>query len=193
MADGTVMWILIRSVIRRSIIVALVAPKAFGSRAVEVAIHMALRTRGIEVRARERKTRTAVIKGSRSPAVGRVADRAIVIIIPGYMVGIGQTLIIALVTRPAIRRRSGKLSVHVTQGAVHADMRSRQWESREIVIEVSRVPSGRRMAAAAVVAVLPGGMIRIGGTMVIRRVAGVTRRGSHGMIESCPRPFRGGN
>ena len=118
-----------------SFVIGLMTRPAIRGGTVVHAVHMALRATGVDMRAGEREIRAAVIKARRRPAVGRVTYGAVVIIIPGDMIRIGHAFVIRLMTRPAIRRSAGKLSVDMAQGAVHADMRSRQWELRLIMIE----------------------------------------------------------
>ena len=117
------------------IVIGLMAEHTLRGRALILSIHVALRTGNTDVCAGQREVRLIVIKRRRAPTGCRVTDRAIVIVLPLHMVGIRHTVVIILMTRPAVGRRSLILTIHMTGDTAHAGVRSGQRELRLAVIE----------------------------------------------------------
>ncbi len=116
-------------------VVALMTEITVGGRALELSVDVAQGTRDVDMGAGQRERRVAVVKGCRGPAVRRMADRAVVIVIARDVIGIGYALVIRLVAGPAVRRSALELSVYVTQIARNINVRSGQRERRVAVIE----------------------------------------------------------
>jgi len=79
------------------------------------------------------------------------------------MIGLVRCAVVLVMTRPAIGRRAGVLTVNVALRAIHVHMGAGQGEVREIVIKSGWLPSGRRVALRAVmseVAVCVIGIVR---------------------------------
>lgn len=102
-----------------------------------------------------------------------MARGAVMVEIILNVVRIGNAVIIALMARPAIRRRSGESSGVARQTRCR-DMRPRQGKLRVGVIERGWLPGGRTVARGAIMIEIILNMVRIGGPFEIGLMAGVT-------------------
>jgi hypothetical protein len=89
---------------------------------------MALLAIGGNVRTRQREVSRGMIEQTGHPCARAVALIAVVRNLRGFMVRLCGGRVIALVTRPTIRWRPGKLTSDVTLLAIRRDMRARQWK-----------------------------------------------------------------
>ena len=108
-----------------------------------------------------------MIKGRRRPARRGVALRAGLRILSLHVIRVQGSLIVALVTGPAIRGKIRILSVAMTRGAVQVHMCASEWELSVVVIEVAGLPVARGVTLEAVVRETGGGMIRIVGVVIV--------------------------
>jgi len=156
-----VIWVI------RAIIVCLMAGPTVLRRAVELPIYVALRATDIDVSPGKREIGQVVIEGSGLPRRRRVALCAIMIVVSSDVIWIGDALVIALVTRPAVRRQVLILSVHVAGQAVHIHMGASERESRIVMVEGRRSPAVCRVTLQAFVWKLILRMIRFVRILII--------------------------
>jgi hypothetical protein len=88
------------------------------------------------------------------------------------VIRIRRALKIVLMARETIRRRAGETIVRVALIASNCEMRAGERKTRAIVIEAGGTPRIVVMARQTILRIIAGGMIRIGGLLIIRLMAG---------------------
>ena len=146
------------------------ARPAIGSEIRVVAIRVALRTVGTDVRAREREIGIGMIKGRGFPTTGRVTREALVRELISGVIRFINLLKICIMTRPAVGRRAGVLASGVALRAGCRNVGTGQREVRKIMIKGSGLPAVSGVALRTILAVLSGFVIRIVGACVVRLV-----------------------
>ncbi len=136
-------------------------------------VDMAARTRDIDMSARKRKRRLAVVKCGAGPRDGAVTHRTILGETSGHMVWIGRPGVLGEVTRDAGSRQSRVLPIRMTRRALLVEVRAGQRKPRFAVIESRPLPAGRRMTQRAVLRETGARMVRVRRLIVVREMAGV--------------------
>ncbi len=172
MADRAVVRVLIGRVVGRAIVIGLVAGPAVRRRSLELSVNVALRAGHRNVGAGQGERRAAVIKLCRGPAVGVMADRAVVIVIAGHMIRIADSLVIGLVTGPAVRWRAHVLPVDMALYAGHGHVCPGERELTCVVIKCGRAPACGGVTSGALTRKLVDEVIGQVRSLVGRRVTG---------------------
>ena len=112
-----------------------------------------------------------VVESGVQPAGGCVASGATGRKSSGDMVGVSRCLIVRTMTAIAVRWQRRVVVVHVTVGAGHSGVRTRQWETRVVVVKRSRRPGRGAVANIALLRESRGPVIRICRSLEVLEVA----------------------
>ena len=152
------------------VVIIIVAKVTVGRRIIE-AVRMTLGAVHLPVGAGKREAGGVVLKGRRRPGVSVVTDGAVVVELPGGVVGVGDAIVICFVTAETGRRVATILPADMALFAVYHPVRANELEGGGIVVKRGRRPNDGGMADGAVVVELPGGVIRVGDAVEIGFVA----------------------
>jgi hypothetical protein len=155
-----------------SAVIRLVTRIAVRGRAGELTVDVATRAGHGGVGARQGKAGGVVIESGRRPRRGVVADLTLLRESRRLVIGIIRLVVIAEMARHAGCVRNLEIPAHVATGAGKLHMRAGQRKSCLVMVEASRRPGGRAVADRAIRGETGGGMIRIGGLLVVGKVAG---------------------
>jgi len=112
-----------------------------------------------------------VIEGRGLPGGGGVTEGARTGETAGHMVRIGWPLEIGLMTGVAVGGRTRESVAHMALAAGDREMGAGQRETRAVVVESGRAPSGAIMARLAIARIIARDVIRVGGLLIIRLMA----------------------
>jgi hypothetical protein len=117
-----------------------------------------------------------MVKRRRIPSGGGMALCAGVAVIPQRMIGVGGPIVVTEMTGITIRRQSSAvIPVHMAETAGNRGMSACECESSVRMIECGRLPGTSSVTLSTRVAELIDGVIRSGGSVKVRLMAGVTR------------------
>ncbi len=162
------------------IVIVLMAGETFRRRS-GIAASVTIDTIQESMRAGYGKLCLAVIECSCIPAIGGMAFGAIMAEIIGDVIGIVSSDIIFLVTRPAVRRRSG-ITVGMTFDTIQRGMRPRERELGLRMVERRWCPSGGGMALRAILAEIVRHVIGIADAVIVILVTGPAIRWRSGEL-----------
>jgi len=141
------------------IVITVVAGIAVG-RSIVIAVGVALYAIQRNMRPGQREQCLRMVEGGRQPGVCRMANRAVMIEVIGYVVRLSDGVVVGFVARETICRRI-IVAVRMTGLAGETGVRAGQRKSRLRVIETNRQPAVYGMALGTVVAETIEVVIRI--------------------------------
>lgn len=154
------------------LVVRLMTRVAGHRRSLILPVHVALSAGCVDVRSGQWEIGQVVIERCRIPGIHRMALQAVVTEQIRHMVGVSHSLKIRLMAGVALRWRPALiLSIRVTLGTVHGDVRARQRERCTVVVERGRIPMTGTVTLLTSVWKLVRSMAGIGGAVVVGLVA----------------------
>lgn len=122
------------------------------------------------------------------PCCRRVARLAVMVEIRGDMVGVRRSLIVRLMALVAIGKLDLIIPVRMACRALRGRVFAGERECRDRMIECRRTPCYRRMARLAIMAEIPGNVVRIYRCLEIALMTLVTARIRKLVIAICVAP-----
>lgn len=147
-----------------------------------VAVHVTLRAQQAGMRTHQGKAGGGMVEGPAAPVCGVVALLASLREIRLHVVGVGRLLVIRQVTRHARRVSQLVIVIDVALGTLKAGVSPGEGKACSCMVEASTVPGAGIVALLATLRETRLHVIGIGRFLIIRQVAGNTRRVRAGQV-----------